>query len=473
MTIGKKLISSFGAVAAAASINSFMALSGSATIAALLKSTVESDAKALEIVGGMKNSVTKMRFAQRGVVLYSMSGDTALADTNRKDFLTSRNAVSQALDQLTSIQHDPAVTDAVAGMRKIVAGYDDSFTKVSSFAEQKQFSEAITALKAAGALGKEMDKNSDAVAAVVRKLMEQSADVAAGSASAARALALALMLTCCAVGAVVLMIVTGVNRRLRHIASELSDGSRQIAQAAAQVSSSGQSLARSASEEASAVQRVTESANKMAATGQKNAQEAEAARCLVGKASEIECHVLAAVEATAESIRSMHQSANEIEKILKVIEEIAFQTNILALNAAVEAARAGDAGLGFAVVADEVRNLAQRSAAAAKESGDRVMRSSANAQDGLERVARLKSAVGSSEEIRKSLGSFALGIAASSRNQGAAIADLSAILRQMDDAIETTAASAEESATAVEQMSSQAQAFDGLAARLQEMVGAR
>jgi methyl-accepting chemotaxis protein/methyl-accepting chemotaxis protein-1 (serine sensor receptor) len=189
------------------------------------------------------------------------------------------------------------------------------------------------------------------------------------------------------------------------------------------------------------------------------------------KAQEIGSIVLTAVDATAESIRSMHESSAEIQKILKVIEEIAFQTNILALNAAVEAARAGETGMGFAVVADEVRNLAQRAAEAARQSVDPVTRSSANAQEGLQRVARLKTAFQSSQEIQASFAAFADGVGSGSQRQAAEITSLCEALRQMNSAIQKTAASAEQSAQSGSEMSAQAESFDSLAVRLREMVG--
>jgi methyl-accepting chemotaxis protein len=471
VTIGKRLLASFGAIAAAASINSILAWHGTAAAGELLKKTIGSDAGALELVGRMKNSTTKMRFAQRGVVLYSMSGDIPLADTNRRDFESSRNDVAAALKDLGAMQADAAIALSVDDMQKIVRKYDESFIKVSEFATARKFADAIAALKAAGALGKEMDRDSDGVVALVHQAMKQSSDLSAQSTVRARMIALILLALCAGVAGVVLFIITGVQRQLRQIAWELGGGSQEIAAASAQVSSAGQTLARNASQEAEAVRQVSDSTDQIAKSSQKNAQEAQAARALTVKAQEIGSMVLTAVDATAESIRSMHQSSAEIQKILKVIEEIAFQTNILALNAAVEAARAGETGMGFAVVADEVRNLAQRAAAAARQSVDPVTRSSANAQEGLQRVARLKTAFQSSQEIQASFAAFTEGVDSGSQRQAAEITSLCEILRQMNSAIQKTAASAEQSAQSGNEMSAQAESFDSLAVRLREMVG--
>ncbi len=471
MTIGKRLLASFAAIAAAASINSILAWRGTAAAGELLKKTISSDAGALELVGRMKNSTTKMRFAQRGVVLYSMSGDMPLADTNRRDFQSSRDDVMTALKELRAVQANAGIALSVDDMEKIVRKYDESFIKVSEFATAREFADAIAALKAAGALRKEMDRDSDGVVALVHQAMKQSSDLSEQATVRARMIALILLVLCAGVAGVVLFIITGVQRQLHQIAWELGGGSQEIAAASAQVSSAGQTLARNASQEAEAVQHVSESTDQIAKSSQKNAQEAQAARALTAKAQEIGSIVLTAVDATAESIRSMHESSAEIQKILKVIEEIAFQTNILALNAAVEAARAGETGMGFAVVADEVRNLAQRAADAARQSVDPVTRSSANAQEGLQRVARLKTAFQSSQEIQASFAAFAEGVDSGSQRQVAEITSLCEILRQMNSAIQKTAASAEQSAQSGNEMSAQAESFDSLAVRLREMVG--
>jgi methyl-accepting chemotaxis protein len=472
MTIGKKLAGTFAAILALAAGNSLVSLRSAQSVGALFERTVDSDAAALETVGRMKNSSTKLRFTQRGVVLYSMSGDTALADSNRRDFQTARDDVREAIRQLRALASDGGSLQAIEAMENALAGYERSFDKVSELAGEKKFAEAIAALKAAGTLGREMDHNSDAVVASVRQDMQQSSDLAGRSARQARMLALALLAACAGVGAMVAWIILGVSRQLRQVAAELAAGSRQLASASSQLSSNSQSLAQGASEQASAVQRVSESTSRMAQNSSQNAQAAADATRVTAQADQIGFRVAAAVQATGESIRSMDRASAEIGTILKTIEEIAFQTNILALNAAVEAARAGTAGQGFAVVADEVRNLAQRSADAARQSADPVTRSAANVKDGLQRVGRLQAEFGSSEEIRHALRNFADSVVSGSRQQAAEITQLAAILQEMNAAIQTMAANAEENAASGEQMSAQAQVLDALSTRLRVMVGA-
>jgi methyl-accepting chemotaxis protein len=161
--------------------------------------------------------------------------------------------------------------------------------------------------------------------------------------------------------------VRSINQVLKRICETLAAGAEQTAGAAGQVSSASQSLAESASEQAASLEETSSSLEEMSSMTKRNAETAGKVKGLgseARKASDLGVTDMTALVGAMDAIKT---SSADIAKIIKTIDEIAFQTNILALNAAGEAARAGEAGAGFAVVADEVRNLAQRCAQAAKE----------------------------------------------------------------------------------------------------------
>jgi methyl-accepting chemotaxis protein/methyl-accepting chemotaxis protein-1 (serine sensor receptor) len=180
-----------------------------------------------------------------------------------------------------------------------------------------------------------------------------------------------------------------------------------------------------------------------------------------------------AIHALTSSMDEIGASSERISKILRVIDEIAFQTNILALNATVEAARAGESGLGFAVVADEVRSLAHRSAQAAKDTTALVEDSLAKSGSGRECVRQVTAVF---QEISGGTGKLKAlidNVKAGSKEQAHGMTQIATAVSQMDQALQATAASAKESVSASTEMSEHSDVVAQVAERLAQMVGAR
>jgi methyl-accepting chemotaxis protein/methyl-accepting chemotaxis protein-1 (serine sensor receptor) len=178
-----------------------------------------------------------------------------------------------------------------------------------------------------------------------------------------------------------------------------------------------------------------------------------------------------ALGAMESSMAAIQDSSTQVGRIIKTIDEIAFQTNILALNAAVEAARAGAAGMGFAVVADEVRNLAQRSAQAARDTAGLIEESIARSAEGTATVERVSQSI---QSITASVGkvkTLVEEVSIASQQQSQGIDQVSQAVAQMEKVTQGTAATAEESAAASEELSGQAETAMSVVVRLQQLVG--
>jgi len=255
------------------------------------------------------------------------------------------------------------------------------------------------------------------------------------------------------------------------VTANLDRSALHTAAAARQVSMSSNQLSSGASEQASSVEETSTSLEEMSSMIRATADNAQKAKVL---ASDARTEADAGTNTMTEMVQAMTSigtSSAEVAKIVKNIDEIAFQTNILALNAAVEAARAGEAGAGFAVVADEVRSLAQRSAAAAKETADKIEAAIASSRSGFECSARVGESLKQIAEKVKSTDALVADIASAATEQAQGIEQVNNAMSQMEKVTQSNAASAEESASAAEELDAQAETMKDLVAQLRELVG--
>ena len=267
-----------------------------------------------------------------------------------------------------------------------------------------------------------------------------------------------------------LVITRSITKPINRIVSGLNDGANQVNDAAGQVSSTSQQLAEGATEQASSLEETSSALEEMAAMTKTNASNAKQANELSGQARTAAESGDKTMGRLNEAMTAINESSGKISKIIKVIEEIAFQTNLLALNAAVEAARAGEHGKGFAVVADEVRNLAQRAAQAAGETTDLIEDSVNRAREGTEVACEVADSLGKIVGDVSKVSDLINGITKASDEQAQGVEQVNTAVSQMDKVTQSNAAGAEESASASEELASQAMAVKGMVDELATII---
>ncbi|MBI2511466.1 MAG: cache domain-containing protein [Opitutae bacterium] len=262
-----------------------------------------------------------------------------------------------------------------------------------------------------------------------------------------------------------------ITRPIVRIIASLRGSSDEITTAAGQMADSSQTLAQGASEQASALEETSASLEEMRSMTERNAENATQANSLAGKTRQSADAGAVDMHAMDQAMRAIKASSDDVAKIIKTIDEIAFQTNILALNAAVEAARAGEAGAGFAVVAEEVRALAQRSAAAAKETATKIETAISTTAQGVTLSQRVAKALNEIVQQARTLDQLVTEVATASKDQSQGVAQINRAVTQVDRVVQTNASSAEEGAAAAQELNAQAVALRDALRALQELVG--
>lgn len=253
---------------------------------------------------------------------------------------------------------------------------------------------------------------------------------------------------------------------LNNIFTAINTAVMQVNAGAEQVSNGAQALSQGTTEQAGSIEQLSATINEIALQVHSNAENSSNARELSSKAGQEVENGNGQMSRMIAAMNEINHSSVEISKIIKVIDDIAFQTNILALNAAVEAARAGAAGKGFAVVADEVRNLAAKSAEAARNTTSLIQNSINKVSEGAkiadETAESLKEIVVSVEKVSKLIHS----IDEASSMQAISLSQVSQGIEQISSVVQSNAATAEESAAASEELSSQAHMLEGVLSNL-------
>lgn len=418
--------------------------------------------------------VANMRGAMRGVSMFSIQNHPEQVQKARAVFEASAADLRNVLQGMEAAELSPeeraAVNEIRSGVDKWLASFGQ-FADLSAAGHGDTASEIV--LKTISPVMDAIQKRAAELGRGGQARQDQATNAALAHMRSSELLNWILALTILLAAGGAFTIIAGLVKTLGEIAASVGTGAREVASAAAQVSSASQSLAQGSSEQAASLEETSAATEEINSMAQRNAENSQAsAKIVLESAGKFE-ETNRLLEHMVGAAREVDASSAKISKIIKVIDEIAFQTNILALNAAVEAARAGEAGMGFAVVADEVRNLAQRSSQAAKDTAALIEESIEKSRGGTARVDQIATALRAVTEDSARVKTLVEEVNLGSNEQARGIEQIAKSISQMEQVTQKTAAEAEETASASEQLRAQSDSMSQAAGRLAALTGTR
>jgi methyl-accepting chemotaxis protein len=418
-------------------------------------------------------TVGALAAAQQALLLRSILSDAAGVEQNRRALNSAQNRMESIFGELIGLLDDADRT-TMLGLKEranAIRPVSDEFVQLVT---KQQMNDALK-LVSEKLVPAYDDLQRSARAFVDNQREKTAATTLATQQDAAQSRILALVFVGLTLVSALLLgvLIRQMNQALESMTSDVYDGATSVGQAAAQMSAVSQSLAHGASEQAASLDQTSASTDQINRMVHKNAENSHAVTGFAANANHLLTEANQKLEQMLVSMKDISSSSERISKIIRVIDEIAFQTNILSLNAAVEAARAGEAGMGFAVVADEVRNLAQRCSQAARDTSALIEESIGHSRNGkvrLDEVAlSMRQVTDSALEVQKLSDEVHVG----SQEQSKGVERISQAILQIQKVTQRNAASAEDGAAAGAQMSAEAEHLQSAVDRLREMVGIR
>jgi methyl-accepting chemotaxis protein/methyl-accepting chemotaxis protein-1 (serine sensor receptor) len=460
----------FGATGLVSAILICFSIFGASTTGQDIRA-LDANSQKLQLEGDLKAEMANLRTSQRGVIMYTSGHMTDKVEQNKAAFQTSLDRIHELLGNIRPLITTQQGRQDVEAIGPALEQYAAAFTRIVNQCQQGDTAGALETAAQVGTFGNTLQARAADLAEVARKSAIEMLAKAGDTQSKLSTTSLAVAFLMLGIMAVSGFVVRGISRALSALVGEMGQAAEQVASAAGQIASSAQSLAQGSAEQAASLVQTSASSEEINSMADKNAENSRAAADLVSSSQQRFVETNGALEGMVVAMAEINAESDKISKIIRTIDEIAFQTNILALNAAVEAARAGEAGMGFAVVADEVRNLAQRSAQAAKDTAALIEESIAKSAGGKTKVDHVASAIqvitDEAGRIRTLVDEVHLG----SQEQARGIEQIAKAIGQMEQVTQKTAANAEESASAAEELNAQSDAMRDIVERLTAMVG--
>ncbi|MFZ1145101.1 MAG: methyl-accepting chemotaxis protein [Bryobacteraceae bacterium] len=472
MTIGQKLTTGFAALVVCVLGLSYFSLSAVGNLRDGLDEMANKTARKIDLAGAVARDVAQMRAEVRATVLATALKNTADIGTAERNYGDLVGQMEQEFKEIRPLLVDERARKAADNAESSLSQWKQVYAEISRLCEAGRTEEVAQLRKEKEApLAKAIADGAAEIVAVQRESLAASSKSAMAEATSSRWAVILCIAVSLLIGAITLFVVRQVSRRLQQAVSELAEGAEQVASAASQVSSSSQSLAQGSSEQAASLEETSASSEEINSMARKNSENSRVAADLMTQSQHKFIQTNQSLDQSVVAMGEINTQSDKIAKIIKVIDEIAFQTNILALNAAVEAARAGEAGMGFAVVADEVRNLAQRCAQAAKDTAALIEESIAKSNDGKVKVDQVATAIRAITEEANKVKTLVDEVNLGSQEQARGIEQIGKAITQMEQVTQKTAANAEESASAAEELNAQSETMKDIVERLTAMVG--
>jgi len=470
-TIGRRLHAGFGALLLLTVLAGGVAIWGSSRIKADVETVTQRSAD-LQQALTIQTALFKIEGGEKSILWAGLDNDRRLYDASKSDVSNQYELVHKQIEDLAASLTNEADQTAAQTLRQSLSQWQTAHAQVVGLSDNGGFAGAQQLITTT--VNPILKTAEGAAQNIVRRLDQAMLEANARSNTSyweSRLLTAAVVVLALIIGILVVWLVRTINSSLRVVSRELGEGAQLVVDASSQMAVSSQSMAQGAAEQAASLEENSAAMEEMATMTRKNAESSHQAAALMAETARVVESAHTALEDMVSSMTSIKDSSNRVSKIIKTIDEIAFQTNILALNAAVEAARAGEAGMGFAVVADEVRNLAQRSAQAAKDTAGLIEEAIGSANEGSRKVEQAAgSFAGITQRVTEVKG-LVDNVSVASNQQALGIDQVLQSIRQMERVTQTTAATAEESAAACEQLNAQADVTMRLVEQLEIMVG--
>jgi methyl-accepting chemotaxis protein/methyl-accepting chemotaxis protein-1 (serine sensor receptor) len=464
---------SFGGMLAVVVVLGLSSLEVSSTVSRQLNEAVNVIAKKQLLAGQISTAAADLTAHERGVAFSTVLQQPDKANEFKKQFAGVQGKVDQYIADFAALMSGGDGAQELAAIRQEHEFLKKSHAELLAMLDRQQMDLALKSFDEV------LLPHLNAMSAHAKQLVDgQGAQLAAVAARAQSTstqslwTTLLLIAASIGVGAIVMLVVRRSTAKLRAITWQMAACAEEVSQAASQISSASHSLANGAAEQAGSIERTSVSSQQVSTMTQKNADNTHEVAELMSLVDQRVSEANRTLGGMVASMQEINASSEKIARIIRVIDEIAFQTNILALNAAVEAARAGEAGMGFSVVADEVRNLAQRCAQAAKDTETLIEESISKAGNGTAQSNRVAEAIRSINESTERVKKLVGDVSAGSKEQARDVDQIARALTSMEKTTQQAAASAEQSAAASEAMSAQAETMSRLVGELVTLVGA-